>query len=270
MSKLYTEHGHFVEIAGDYFCLKESCDGCPYKDKCENEVEETYTDFTPPVRYVIRTDNKTQPYSPYPKGINDKKDSVNRFQGKVLPQSNKKVYKRILEHPDIDGTDFIIYQHTSDKYYCLNQQCKQCKFNKVCKRELEIVEDTHSLLVIDFKNQEPRAFTLTCLTTGNREWNWDDVFRNDSIREQGQIYKTLENLFKHFKIDTSVKNLKFNEWVDNRFFKDRTELYRLQKAVFDYYKGWSEDKLTELQKVANAIIKDYEDYQIQLPANKKG
>lgn len=268
MNKLYIEHGQFLEVGGEYHCIKESCGGCPYADKCDNEVVETYTDFTPPVRYVVRAENISKPYSPYPKDIHDKPDAYRRFKGKILPQAQKRVYKQVLEHPMIDDTDFIIYQPEQDKYYCLNQHCRECRYEAVCKRELEILEDNNNLLVIDFKNQEPRAFTLTCLTTKNREWVWDDVFRNDSIREQGQIYKTLENLFRHHKIDTSVKNVKFNEWVDNRFFRDRTELYNLQTAVFKYYKHKTDETLTELKKVAKAILDDYESYEIQLKANK--
>ena len=269
MNKLYLEHGQFLEIAGEYHCIKETCDNCPYKDKCDNEEVETYTDFTPPVRYIIRVENESKPYSPDPKDINDKPDKFRRFKGNILPQAKCRVYKQILEHPAIDSTEYIIYKPSTDKYYCIKQQCRDCEHNKVCKRELEMVNDDFNILVIDFKNQEPRAFTLTCLTTNNREWVWDDVFRNDSIREQGQIYKTLENLFRHYKIDTSVKNVKFNEWVDSRFFNDRTELYRLQKAVFDYYKHKDTATLNELKSVANQIIKDYENYEIQLKANRQ-
>lgn len=267
-SKLYLEHGHFLEIEGDHYCIKESCDGCPYKDRCNNEEQEVYIDFTPPVRSIIRTNNTSKPYSPHPKDINDTPDEVRRFNGTTLPRTNKRIFKVVLEHPKIDSTDHIIYQAPTDKYYCLNQHCKTCQYSAVCKRELEIVDDHDLIMVIDFKNQEPRTYALAVLQTKNREWNWDDVFRNDSIREQGRIYETLVTLFRYHHIDTSVKNIKFNEWVDTRFFNDRTELYKLQTAVYTHYKEKSKESLDALKHQAQRIIDDYNNYQIRHQANK--
>lgn len=267
-SKLYLEHGHFLEIEGNHYCIKESCEGCKFKDQCDNEPDEVYTDFTPPVRSVVKTNPNDAPYSPYPQSIEDTPNEVRGFKGNILPQTKKRVFKVVLEHPEIDTTDFIVYQAPTDKYYCLSQQCKGCRYSAVCKRGLEIVDDNDLIMVIDFKNQEPRAFTLNCLKTGNREWNWDDVFRNDSIREQGQIYKTLETLFKYHGIDTSVKNIKFNEWVDTRYFKDRTQLYNLQELVCKHYSEKSDESLKALQAKAQDILNDYENYRIQHKANR--
>lgn len=269
MSKLYLEHGHFLEIAGEHYCIKDSCEGCQYQQQCQNETEETYTDFTPPIRHSVRTTKDDTPYSPYPKDITDKPLPNRQFKGNILPQTKKRVFKVIIEHPEIDTTDFIVYQAPTDKYYCLKQQCKGCKYNPQCKRELEIVDDNDLIMVIDFKNQEPRAFALTTLTTNNREWNWDDVFRNDSIREQGQIYKTLETLFKYHGIDTTVKNVKFNEWCDTRFFRDRTQLYDLQQLVCNHYAEKSDESLKRLKQKAQELLNDYEQYQIQHQANRR-
>lgn len=268
-NKLYLEHGHFLEIEGNHYCIKESCEGCPYQAQCDNEPEEVYTDFTPPVRSVVRTTRTSTPYSSHPQDINDRPLPNRQFKGTILPQTKKRIFKVVKEHPAIDTTDFIVYQAPTDKYYCLNQHCSSCKFHTTCKRDLEIIEDNDLIMVIDFKNQEPRAFTLNCLKTHNREWNWDDVFRNDSIREQGQIYKTLENLFKYHRIDTSVKNVKFNEWVDTRFFRDRTQLYNLQELVCKHYKEKSDESLNALKAKAQEILNDYENYQIQHQANRR-
>lgn len=270
LSKLYLEHGQFLEIAGDHYCTRESCEGCPHANICQHDEQETYTDFTPPVRSVIRTNGTSKPYSPYPQDINDTPDEVRRFKGNILPNSHKRVFKVVTSHPAIDATDHIIYQAPTDKYYCLQQHCKGCKFNTQCKRELELIDDDHDLvMVIDFKNQEPRTYALTVLTTGNREYVWDDVFRNDSIRDQRQVYETLANLFRYHHIDTSVKNIKFNEWVATRFFDDRTPLYKLQTAVFNHYRDKSQDTLDKLKSIAHEILKDYEDYSIRLKANKR-
>ncbi|MGL2668690.1 hypothetical protein ACQJ6X_04190 [Helicobacter pylori] len=135
---------------------------------------------------------------------------------------------------------------------------------------LEFVEEeprkTYSLtsaidiVAVDLAGQEPRSFLLTTNKTDNLEKLWFEAFSNDSIRKEQRPYATLELLFKMVRIDTSVNNLKFHKWVDNRFFYDKTDLYSLQSKVNLYCQNRDYQSLKELKAFAKDLIKSYLDY----------
>ena len=246
------ENKYFVEIAGNMYCTRESCDNCEYKSHCENEPESVYVDLVPPVRSVIKTNNTTMDYTLNAENINS--SYVNgRFKGNNLPYANKRVYKIVNSIENVNQLDtlsHIIYN--KNKYYCVKQLCSQCKHRDQCDNEIEIKEYKDIILVADARAQEPRSFTLSTLITNNLERKWEEVFVNDTIREIGKPYSTFEALFRQHGIDTNSQL--FKVWVNKTYFYNKSDLYILQAYCNMYFANKTEDNKFMLENHISYIL----------------
>ncbi|GAA6829550.1 hypothetical protein HpHNI20_13420 [Helicobacter pylori] len=230
---LIIEHNKFIEVGGNFYC-ESDCSTCEYKDKCDNEVETIYVDMIPPLRSIVKA----------------KQGQRTRYFKKIISLSVP--YKdNEIEH--------ILYHPRHKCYFCI-RQCVTCQYKDECDYELMRVTDTDKIVAVDLAGQEPRSFLLTTNKTDNLEKLWFEAFSNDSIRKEQRPYATLELLFKMVRIDTSVNNLKFHKWVDNRFFYDKTDLYTLQSKVNGYCQKRDYHSLNELKAFAKDLIKSYLDY----------
>lgn len=256
----YLEHDRFVEIAGDFYCASD-CNTCPFSDKCEFEITEQYIDFVPPLRSIIKTNDKSEPYSILPQDITQQPDSTNRYEGTTLPANNKRVFKVIKSLPDPykdNEIEHIVYHPVQEKYYCIRQLCKTCPYYKNgCESELEFHTDKSLLYANDIRAQEPKGFLLTTLVTNNFEKLWANTFENDSIKSLGKIYSTLENLFRQAGIDTSIDNRKFFRWVNTMCFTSKEILFKLQHLSNTYYKDKTETNRNNLIEYAKFLLDSY-------------
>lgn len=264
-NELYLEYDHFVEISGEMFCTKDTCEGCKFINQCQNQEQEVFSDTVIPVRSIIKTDNTPQPYSLETDDIENKSFSQGRFSGDTIPHTNKRVYKVIN---DISNTQYknreinhIIFQE--GKHYCIKQRCSNCPLLLNCNHSLEVRESKDYIVALDLSAQEPRSFLLSTRLTKNIEKVWLKTFANDFIRSLKE-YHTLELLFKHNNIDTSISNEVYHLWLDKSFFYDKTDIFKLQIAVNNYYKDQTEQNKQELSSITDKIVTSYKDFEAKL------
>lgn len=263
MNELILEHEHFVEIQGEMYCTKETCEGCPFISKCKNETETVFSNMSIPIRSIIRTDNNSTPYKTEVESLDTASDFISgRFKGNTIPYSNKRVYKVILDITNVEYKNreikHIIFNQ--GKYYCIKQRCSNCLYKQDCKRQLEIKSYSDYIIAMDLKAQEPRSFLLSTKLTGNLEKIWENTFANDSIRERKE-YNTLEIMFKHLNIDTTTNNKIFQLWLDKSFFYDATDMFKLQTAVNKYYTEQNDETRAELQEIIDKLYNSYIEFE---------
>lgn len=259
------EFDQFIEIKGKMYCTLDTCEGCQYKDKCQNTSEEVYIDTIPPARAIIKTDNTPDSYSLETDSVENK----NLFkQGRFLdpngtiPHNNKRVYKIIKDIKNIPyknrEINHILFQ--DGNYYCIKQRCSNCKYQDICQRTFEVKSFKDYIEALDIVAQEPNSFLLSTKMTGNTEKVWLETFANSKIRQLKE-WHTLKTLFKHNNIDTSINNEAFQLWLDKSFFYDFTDIFKLQVAVNKYYKDKNEDTIAELETITNRLLDSYKEFE---------
>lgn len=262
---LYKEHGQFLEINGEFYCGSD-CNQCRYSSVCESEVTEENVANIYPLRGFVRANDFNATYKPYPDDCNTKPRRDNRYNGNILPNQTKRVFKIINSFPEPykDGEqEFILFHPKQEKYYCIRQQCHDCQYNSSCDYELEIKEDRSLLSAVDIQGQEPHGFLLTTLITQNFELLWAEAFANETIRAEGQVYYILETLFKQAGIDTTIKNEKFQVWLTDVVTNEKHILYELMEKTANYYKEKSSKALQELKEVSSEILNSYNTFKEQ-------
>lgn len=233
------EEDCLVEIAGDYYCVAETCSGCKHSEYCSKGSEENiYIDFIPPARSVIKTQCNSKREESM---IEDYNENAKFYEGAwresghgYLGASKKRAYKKVLDLGVVPyknrEIDFIVFNFETSEYICIRQRCSKCEHQSYCKNELIKKDSFESIVsVTDLAAQEPRSFTITTKSTGNLERNWVNVFYNDSIRGIGKPYQLFESFFRKSGVDTEKDYLWF-KWVNSRFFYNKEELYN-----FAYY-----------------------------------
>lgn len=225
-----------VEVAGDYYCVAKSCEGCPHLAYCESEEAKTYIDFINPLRTIIKTnkdrvDYSSQEWAEGSKFVDGKWVGSERFPS----ASKKRVYKIVksIEGVDLDGKEvpYVVFNFETKEYQCIKQRCENCKFKDLCNSELQIKEFENIIAVTDLAAQEPRSFTIaTGVNKQNLEKNWVKVFYNDSIRAIEKPYHFLSMFFRKLGVDTENDYLWF-KWVNRSFFYDKQDMYNLTSLV---------------------------------------
>ena len=256
------EHERFVESRGDWFCVALNCDNCPYTDFCETEEDELEVNLIPATRRSIGTADikgaticDSIPIS----AVTHNTKILNRWEDEdgYLTRNDTKIYKKMLSLPKPykdNEIPYILFDEDKEAYYCVKQNCEGCPFDKEgCEVELEYAHNVMKIVATDVRSQEPRGFTLL-----SREPEWVAVFVNDSLREIDGLLVYIDMVFKEeFKIDIKTSQHYF-AYLDNRFFFDKTELYKFNYLCEAHRRGLNVSKA--LRKRIEAFRKDYEDF----------
>lgn len=261
-NEMYKEHGQFLEVNGEFYCGSD-CEGCKYKGICDFEIVEENIADTYPLRGFVAANDRVRPYAPYPKDNTTKPGKDNRYEGNTLPNQTKRVFKVINNLPvpyKNMELDFILWHPSESKYHCIRQQCQDCEFKDSCDFDIDVREDRSLPVAVDLAAQEPRSFLLTTLVTNNFEKLWADAFANDSIKDSGQAYHTLETLFRMANIDTSINNEKYHLWVSHTFFRDKATLHDLMTLTANYYKEKTPEALEALKSLSATLLESYNSY----------
>jgi len=256
------EQERFVESRGDWFCVALNCDNCPYTDFCETEEDELEINLIPATRRSIGTSKiegatilDSIPISEV-KGntkINNRWESPDGY----MTRNDTKIYKRVISLPTdykLNEIPYILFAEDKEAYYCVRQTCDDCPFDKEgCEVELEYKANDMKIVATDVRSQEPRGFTLL-----SREPNWVSVFVNDSLREIQGLLTYIDLIFKEeFKVDVKTSQHYF-AYLDDRFFFDKTVLYKFNYLCEAYRKGLKVDKA--LTRSIEAFRVDYRSF----------
>lgn len=226
--KFYTEAEQFIEQFGEMYCVRESCDDCPYKDDCEHTEGALEIHSKTPVRMCIGIDNQLafsndDAYKPgldYDEFNELSKEHNLRYLSNsgYLPESKNVVIKEVEERE----APYIVYNEQDDKYYCIRQVCSECEHFKECNPKLSIQQRKYITVALDLSSQEPR-----CNAIVSKEPKWIDVFQNNTLKkEHTEIWNLINELFHNLGVQTQTDKT-FWLWCDKMFFRDMTEGYFL-------------------------------------------
>lgn len=265
-----TEGEHFVNYLGDLYCLSETCEGCSRRDTCEYEEGEIETGYHEPEVAVRRAVGFGKIYdsNPYKHQISaNEVDNYNYINGRftsILPdegylpdQNVKGIYKQLPELPTEEPTDFMVYREEDSAYYCIRQVCSLCEFHKNCKPTILIRPKEMSVISNDLKAQEPRLFTLT-----SKEPNWIKVLQNDSLNENPKLLVYINALFQsHPELMVDIERDKnYWEYLDDRFFFDKTNIYLYNAAVLKHKRLNSGKSRANLEEFIEHFVQDYKEF----------
>lgn len=256
VNKLILEGESLLYHNGEYYCVKDSCEGCKHFGKCKVEEAIIPANSVPAVRSIVKTNNKAETYQLEPTEASN--FSQGRFKGDTIPYSEFRVYKRVKSFLNAEhkSQPSIVYLSKENAYYCINQLCSKCPYKDECDVVLEVKPYKDLIVTLDASAQEPRSFTLTTKLTNNLERNWVSIFYNDSIRKLEKLYRSFELLCRLNGLDTNADS--FHLKVNQLYFKDKSDLYRLQTAINLHYKTDTDDSLNTLKSVCKDILSHFD------------
>lgn len=270
----------FVEYQGDFFCIRETCEGCDHISHC---TEQGYVDGTEfvgdtkpledkmilPARAVVssKTNVESDEYTPFPfveesdVDISDFGDDASwRVEGKNrLNHGNKIILKKMISLGEVlyenRELEYILYNPDDKEYYCVRQVCSLCEHREYCKVDVIIKEADRRILSLDMRSQEPRAFSML-----SKEPNWLKIFRNDSLRNNPSLLMYIDEIFKkELEIDTD-RSVKYWKFLDHHFFEDYTFLYELNKSVIDYKRDRNDSNREKVSEMIETVKKMWSDF----------
>lgn len=265
--KSYVEAEHFIESMGDIYCVRDTCDGCPYKDECVSEEADLEVSQKTPIRTCIGTD-KEEAFGEgtdraYKIGLDSKElknKEYDEYKNKrfytdegYLPESRFVIIKEVKYKDD----PYIVYNQDDDKYYCVRQVCSECPHFNECKPKIRKEVRDYITVAFDLRSQEPRCNALV-----TREPKWEEIFQNASLREQPELYHIIHLIFKNSKYQVNTKEDRvYWEWLDEMFYKNQTEAYYTY-ILYSKVKKEPENKqaVKELDEQIEYLLSKYEEY----------
>jgi len=262
------ENEKFVYDSGNWFCIAESCEGCEYKEVCQYEEDELEISLIKATRRNVGAGFK-EDIGDEPSSEKIDINKLEKYQNKhlkwidnekgYLPISNKRIYKKIINIKETNykknEIPFVLYSEDDEAYYCVRQVCSNCKYLDKCKVELQ--EKDFQMLVVsnDIRSQEPRGFTIL-----SKEPNWVSVFVNDNLRQEKGLLDFIDFIFREeLRVDVKSDQAYFT-YLDNRFFFDRTLLYKLNYNCLKYQETEKVEYKREIEKLIKHFKEDYNNF----------
>lgn len=273
------ESEHFVSYYGDMYCVKDSCDGCPYQDGCQTEEGQIETGRDYPVLSLRRAIGfgKIHDAEPYKLEIkNEEYDDFSFSNGRYrsnlsesgyLPDQNVKgLYKQLPEMPTEEPTEYMLYSEEDKTYYCVRQVCKLCEHNETCKPVIMIRPKDMVMLATDVRSQEPCLFTIA-----SKEPAWIANLQNVALKADPNLLMYIDELFQtHPELITDItKDKTYWSFLSHKYFFDKSELYDFNVAVMKHIRLNTDKTKQVLIDFIEYLVDEYREFKTNLKAKQK-
>lgn len=159
----------FITYQGDTYCLRKTCEGCPYIESCEFEESEIQAGYLEHPRRGIAFENKSFLILILKEGLDFEKDvpkelwdceysnlSLDERNTHYILADQKSKFRVLKGHFRYYGTSEEFHDSKYSKYFTI--------FNKY--------DPTHYLMAMDLSAIEPRVSTIV-----SREPEWIKIFK---------------------------------------------------------------------------------------------